>query len=207
MTNDEWDSICLLLDKGFKWREPFAEVQAGVYRTLLEGHSADEVLTVIRALVARGQVFGPTPGEIVAEMRSDPSAPTFIEAYALIYGRRGILRARPNVTTFADEGERGRAYRAAQRARAATMHPLVADFCERYGYDRLELLEVNDPTWGDAKRRELEGAWNTHVERLGERGVRAIAERRGDGLARLDPLSVVRPPVPAPRQVGSGTGA
>jgi hypothetical protein len=205
MTSDEWGAICLLLDKGFKWREPFGKAQSSAYRMLLEGYSAEQLMTVIRALVARGQVFGPTPGEIVAEIRCDPSRPTFVEAYALIYGKGGILRARSAESTFGDEGERGRAYRAAQRARAAGMHPLVASFVDRYGLDRLEVLPLNDPEFGDAKRRELERSWDDHVEAMEGRDVRALASgRRGEGLARLDPLSALDL-TPEARRLGIGS--
>ena len=44
--------------------------------------------------MARGQVFGPTPGEIVSMIRMDPSQPTPEEAYQMIYGPRGVMRAR-----------------------------------------------------------------------------------------------------------------
>lgn len=173
----------------------FAELEA-------RGVSPDRALVAIRS---HDGAFPPSAGELAALARCDPSQPTFVECYALIYGRGGILRARPAESTFADEGERGRAYRAAQRARAATMHPLVGSFVDRYGLDRLELLPLNDPEWGDAKRRDLEAAWDAHVEANEGRLVRAIAERRGDGLARLDPLSSLPGAERFPlRQIGDG---
>lgn len=196
MTDEQWDSIALLLDKGFKWKESFGDAQLTTYRILLDGYDEEQIAGALRILVARGQVFGPTPGEIVSLIRKDAAKPTFIETYRLIYGAGGILRARPQESSFADLGERGRAYRQAQRDRAATMHPLVASFAERYGFDRLEGLELNDPDYGDAKRRELERQWDEHCDAMEGRDLAAIALPRSDrgGLARLDPLSALPKP-------------
>lgn len=192
MTDEQWDAIALLLDKGFKWKEQFGDAQLTTYRILLDGYDEEQIAGALRILVARGQVFGPTPGEIVALIRSDPSAPTFIEAYRLIFGHKGILAAKPAERWFADAGEMGRAHRQAQRARAGEMHPLVASFVERYGYTRLEELELNDPEYGDAKRRELERQWDAHCEATEGRDLAAMALPRGEGgLRRLDPLSAL----------------
>lgn len=79
MTNDEWASIALLLHRGFKWSEAFGAAHDRAYRILLDGYEAEQIAAALNALVARGQVFGPTAGEIVGEIRRDPDAPTFAE--------------------------------------------------------------------------------------------------------------------------------
>jgi len=200
MIDDEWDTLSMLLHKGFKWRQPFDDAQSDVYRVLLDGYEPDQIATALRALVARGQVFGPTPGELVALMNADPSTPTFDEACQLIYGLRGILRARPAGSTWADEGERGRAYLQAARERAATMHPLVGAFVERVGLDRLRMLELEHEDFGERNRKDLEARWDAHCVAMEGRDVALIAAgRRGGGLGRLDPLGALgrRPAVGA----------
>ena len=184
MTADEWNTIALLLDKGFKWREPFGEAHETTYRILLDGYSAEDVASAIRALVARGQVFGPTPGEVVAEIRNDPAAPTFDEAYALIYRPKGILWGKSNAqsTEFAK----------------SRVHPLVGSFALRYGIERLRMLEVDHEDYGDIKRRDLRLAWDQHVEAMEGRDVAALvasSDRRGQ-LGRFDPLTALGSPAP-----------
>jgi hypothetical protein len=192
MTDDEWMTISMLLDKGFKWREPFGVAHATTYRVLLDGYDAEQIAGGLRKLIARGQVFGPTPGELVALINEDPSRPTFIEAYRLIYGKGGILRARPTVSTWPDNAAKERDYDLAARERAAAMHPLVAAFVERYGISRLRLLEVDHDDYGELNRKDLEAHWDRFCEAVQDRRVAAIAApRRGEGLAKLDPLSAL----------------
>lgn len=194
MNADDWDAISILLDKGFKWREPFGEIQAGAYRMLLDGYSSEQVMVAVRALVVDGQVFGPTPGEIVARIRQDPSTPTFEEAYELIYGKGGIVRARPTGNlTFGDQASLLRAYHQARVQRAQQVHPRVGSFVLRYGINRLYELPLHDPVYGDVKRRELEAAWNRHVEAMDGREVAAIAagDRSRGALRLLDPLAAL----------------
>ena len=173
MTDEQWDAIALLLDKGFKWREPFGGAQLTAYRLLLDGYDEEQIAGALRTLVARGQVFGPTPGELVEVMRHDPSRPTFTEAYRLIYGRGGLLWTRG--------------------VRIDDVHPLLQSFVGRYGLDRLRLLEVDHDDYGDLKRRELESQWDAHCEAMEGRDVAALALSRSDrgSLGRLDPLAAL----------------
>lgn len=177
MTPDEWESIALLLDKGFKWREPFGVAQSTTYRVLLDGHAAEQIAGALRVLVGRGQVFGPTPGEIVSLIRSDPSKPTFEEAYQLIYGPRGILWGRSN-------GQ------AAEFARSS-MHPLVGSFAVRYGIERLRLLEVDHEDYGPLRRKELQAAWDRHAEATEGRNLASLMSPRRGELGLLDPLAAI----------------
>jgi hypothetical protein len=159
------------------------------------GLDAIQVLTAIRTWPS-GSDFPPSAPNLAAAAIHDPSRPTFDEAFALIYGRGGVLRARPADSTFADAAERDRAYLQAARQRAAQLHPLIGPFVERFGIDRLRALEVDHDEYGDLKRRELRQHWEQFVEATEHRRVAAIASpRREEGLARLDPLAAlgVRP--------------
>lgn len=208
MNRDEWDSISILLDKGFKWREPFGEVQAAAYNTLLAGHSANEIMGAVRKLVANGQVFGPTPGEIVASIHEDVSVPTFPEFQTMIYGPGGVITAgkrgvndlrrsqmAETGSSWIDQGDQKRALDHAAQAHADRLHQLVGSFVARYGLARLRNLELDDPEYGMLRRKDLEREWGEHVEISGHRDAAHIAsgDRRGE-LGRFDPLEYLRQP-------------
>lgn len=190
MTDEQWDTFAMLLDKGFKWREQFGPAHEFTYRTLLDGYDPEQVATALRALIARGQVFGPTPGEIVAEIRLDPSVPTFEEAFRLIYGRGGVLAALPPYT---GPGSRTpEKVMEARRLRLAEVHPLVQSFVQRFGMDRLWRLEVNHDEYGDRKRKDLLEAWERHCVACEGRDVAVLASgARRERLGRLDPLAAI----------------
>lgn len=162
------------------------------------GLTPERALAAIRSCPAE-QRFPPSAAELLGLARHDPSTPTFVEAYRLIYGTRGVLRARPRETSWPDEGERGRAYRQAAYDRAAEMHPLVASFVVRYGVNRLRMLEVDHPDYGDLKRKDLEAAWMAHCEAMDGRDLAAIAQppRSGEGLRQFDPLAALGAKPPA----------
>lgn len=192
MTTEEWNAIELLLDKGFKWREPFGEVQSSVYRTLLDGHSCDLIVDVIRALVARGQVFGPTPGEIVALIRLDPSLPTWAEAYQLLYGRGGVMKAHPKYPPGGWTGsELEEARDRVQLERADALHPMLGAFVRGYGLARLRMLEVDDPAFGELERKRLGEHWARFVVANEGREVASLVAGRRGSLARFDPAEAL----------------
>lgn len=212
MNPDEWDAISILLDKGFKWREPFGEVQAAAYHTLLSGHSTSEIMGAVRKLVANGQVFGPTPGEIVSAIHQDVSVPTFPEFEAMVYGPEGVMKTAKRAVTARkrqngihagtgpqiglDEAER--VFVDAGQARSDELHPVLGSFVARVGVRRLRDLELDDPDYGPIRRRDLEREWDEHVEVSGHRDAAHIAsgDRRGE-LGRFDPVSYLRSPAPA----------
>lgn len=204
MTDDEWATFAMLLDKGFKWREQFGPAHEFTYRTLLDGYSGEQISGALRALTARGQKFGPTPGEIIAEIRSDPSRPTFDEMLTLT---QTALRAwnRPLTGDYSNEAQMLAAREASVLERASEMHPLVGAFIARHGIRRLqdEIGEL-DGEYGAVRRNELEAAWSAHLEACEGRDVAALVTGRRDGLRALDPLSALglRRPV---AQIGSGT--
>jgi hypothetical protein len=190
VTDDEWNGLSLLLAKGFKWKVPFGNAaDERAYRILLDGIEPEQIAGVLRSFVARGQVFGPTPGEIVAELRSDPSAPTFEEAYRLIYGPGGVLRARP---AYAGAGSiTATSLDRAAYDRATELHPLVSQFVHRCGLARLRALEV-DGEYGELVRKDLKRAYEDLTAALDGREVAAIASgRRGAGLTALDPMAAL----------------
>ena len=170
MTPDEFDAISILLDKGFKWREPFGEVQASAYRMLLSDYDADQVMTAIRVLVARGQVFGPTPGELVAVIRQDPDRPTFEEAYKGLYGPGGVFGIKRS---------------------SVTVSPWVTAFADYAGKDWIRLLPVEDPDTGKWARRELEQAYDRFLLATENRAVAELAGGRRRQLGRFDPLAAL----------------
>lgn len=156
-----------------------AELQA-------RGLSAEGVLIAIRTWPA-GTDFPPSAPNLAAAARRDPNAPTFAEMLELVYGRGGVLRARPAQRVFAGEAERERAWRAAALERAALMHPLVTGFVASQGVARLRMLPLDDPDYGPIRRKELAAEWAEFVERNEGREVAAlVAGRRGE-MGAFDP--------------------
>lgn len=168
-------------------------IAAYVEEVLARGISPDQALHAIRGCPA-DQAFPPSAPELAGLARQTEAgpAPTFDEALTLIYGKGGILRARPEQRTFDTVAEQARAVNGARVARARQLHPLVGSFAVRYGLERLHLLPINDPDYGGVRRRELERAWTQHVEAMQGRELAAIAigePRRG--LTKFDPLAAL----------------
>lgn len=170
--NEKWDAIGLLLENG--WPGEFDDAAQGAYRALLHGYDPEQVAVALRVLVRRGNRFRPSAAEIAAEIDADPGRPTWSEAYRLMFGQRGLLTIRPG---------------AACLRRAEDKHPLLAAFVRQEGYERLRMLPVHDPDWGEKVRRDLEASWDA----LGARA----DHRRSRGLE-LD--AVVRPRQLGPRR-------
>lgn len=194
--DESWAAFTALLRRGFASRDEFTAADERVYRLLLDGVEPPAATRALQELVLTGQALLPKPGEIVARARADRSVPTFEEAFRLIFGPGGVLRARPTVRRWADETERRRLFRDAAFARAAAMHPLIGSFVERQGIDRLREMPVDDTDpdkqRGVWARKELREAWDRHLEATDAREVTAIAsgDRRA-GLRRLDPLTAI----------------
>lgn len=191
ITPDEWESIALLIEEG--WPGEFTDASAAAWRVFLDDYDAERVLTALKVLVARGGRFRPSVAEVAAEINVDRCVPTFIEAYQLIYGARGVLAARPKQSWWDTPAQRERSYEDAARERAAEMHPLIGRFIDRYGVNRLRMLELDDPEFGALRRRELQADYEQLTEALEGRRLEAIAApRRNGGLARIgDPLEAL----------------
>lgn len=156
------------------------------------GLDPDTALRAIRTWPA-GSDFPPSAPNLAAAARRDVAAPTSDEIFQLIFGRRGILRARPPYTGFVT----AETIEEARLARAAEMHPLVAGFVRVQGLRRLSLLEVDDPEYGELRRKELAEAWARFVEahegREAEEMAALGAGETRSGLRRLDPLEALAP--------------
>lgn len=203
-----WAMFFDLLDSG--WPGDLDPDQAPAYRVLLEGTDPDRIVQGVRRLLHQGQRFRPSAAEILAAGRKDPSRPTFVEAYRLIFGPRGVLQARPAVRRYSDAGERARIYNEAALERAADMHPLIGAFIHAQGLDRLRDLDLQDPEYGPLRRKELEGEWDALVARIDDREIALDALPAGDArrgqLRALDPLAALeRPTAPPQRQLDPGT--
>jgi hypothetical protein len=124
----------------------------------------------LRLLVQAGQVFTPTPGELVAACRrvSQPAAAGWLEAWPVI--RRALMKR--------------------NRAEAVEGLPEPArSFVLVYGPDRLAREEVEDPDHGVHVMRRLRVAYDEFAEDY-EDGARVALARGGSssGPRRLDPL-------------------
>jgi hypothetical protein len=200
---EQWAMFFDLLDNG--WPGDLDPSAAAAYQVLLDGMPPDEVVEALRRLLHQGARFRPSAAEILGARRRDASRPTFEEAYVMIFGPRGVLRARPAVRRYDDEAERRRVHDEAARQRAASMHPLVAAFVERQGLDRLRHLPVDAPGSADGPgeghwaRKELRDAWDRHVDAFDGREVAVLASGGRLGLRQLDPLAALGAAgIPAP---------
>lgn len=164
----EWETLCLLIEEG--WPGEFDDAAAKAWRVFLDDYEPEEVLVALKALVARGGRFRPSVAEVVAQIRQDPSRPTFEEAFQQLYGPGGIFG-------FTRSG--------------VVISPWVLKFADRYGRDRLRLLAVDDPDEGKWARKELAEAWDRFLEATEGRDIAQIATRSTRGLKRVDALAVI----------------
>lgn len=190
---DEWASLCLIIEEG--WPGEFTDAAEQAWRLLLDDYDAGQVLAAVKGLVARGGAFRPSVAEVVAEIRRDPSRPTFEEMCWLVFGPGGILKARPAPGgRYDNEAHMLKARDDAALDRAREFHPLVSSFVERFGVARLRTLDLEDPEYGELRRRDLREAWDRHREAMEGREVTALVAGRRDGLRALDPLAAVGAP-------------
>lgn len=140
----------------------------------------------IAAVRTFATAFPPAAGEVAAA--GTPPPPAFTEAFAAIYGRRGALKLATYVGFPPDRINDGRVI-----ARANETHPLIGGFVGRYGIRRLQLLEVDHPDYGAARRRELNREWDQYVAANAGRDRAALAAGapRAGGLSRLDPARML----------------
>lgn len=197
-TDETWAKFFDLLDNG--WPGDLDPDATDAYQVLLDGTDPAMIVEALRRLLHRGARFRPSAAEILAAAREDPSKPTADEALELIFGRGGVLAARPKRRVgiiLADEREQ--LLEEARRDRLAAMHPLVAAFVERQGgLRRLARLNLDGPDADgidrtELRRRELAMAWNEHVEAFDGREVAALASPRSTAgqLTRFDPLAAL----------------
>lgn len=204
MTRDEWTIIAGLIDEW--WPAKFDEGASAAWFVALDGYDAEQVTAALKGLLARGGTFRPSVAELVAQIRRDPSTPTFDEALVLV---KRALRAwnLPCTGSYGSEAEMLRVRKRNVLDLASGMHPLVAAFVDRYGVERLlkDVGEIGDDVWGGARRAQLRESWDEHCDALEGREIHALTAPRRGGMARLDPLAALGS-MP-PRQINSGTGA
>jgi hypothetical protein len=188
----DWDLLFDLLDSG--WPGELTEGAAAAYRTLLDGVPSDTIIAGIRRLLHAGARFRPTAAEILGEARRDPSRPTFDEALALLFRRRGVLDVRVRGTVDSNPNHRVE-LRDKVNERLAEMHPLVAGFVRRIGLDRLRSMNIDDPVDGHWRRKELREAWQDYIDASDNREVATLAIGGGSHqLRQLDPLAALSLP-------------
>lgn len=207
-TDDQWAAFASILQRGFAAKEPFTPADSSVYRLLLADVEPERAIEALKAIAAEGQEFRPKPGRIIERLRRDPSKPTFDEVLRLIYGPRGVLSAR-SAGPWKDQAGREAAHDRARLERARKFHPLLGSFVVRQTLDRLRTIPIDDPEYGELRRRDLRDAWDAHVEAFDGREVAAIAaggEIR-QGLRALDPLVALEGISRPPRELGTGEAA
>lgn len=193
-TEMEWDAFAALLERG--WPGEFSEADGDAYRVLLAGVAPPLAVEALQVLVLRGGTFRPSAAEIVGQATADPGKPTFEEAYRLIFGARGVLKARPAVATWSTERERQKLLDQAALQRADELHPYVGAFVRTLGAGHLRMLPVDDEDYGPMRRRELREAWERFIVAADERirtgrALEGLGRARQIGPRRLDPLGVL----------------
>jgi hypothetical protein len=173
-------------------------IAAFVEELLADGLTAEQALVALRSYRPEpGKDFPPSVPAVVALARTDPSQPTPEEAYQMIYGKGGVMRARLKPgASFPSEAAMLGARDEVRLERAQEIHPLLGAFVERFGVHRLAMLEVDDPEYGEVRRKDVREAWARHCEAFAGREVAAIASGRRSGLGKLDPLSALGVPRP-----------
>jgi hypothetical protein len=190
MTDRDWAAICALI--GGWWPQPFGADEATSWRVALDGYEPAAVIAALHVALADGGEYRSLP-RVIRALVDDPSRPTADEALAAIYGRGGVLRARPPYPPGGWTGDEfERAQSACTLARADEIHPLVGAFVRARGLHTLRRLPVDDPEWGWRHRQQLADDWARHCATMAGRDLAAITAPRGTrGLARFDPAAAI----------------
>lgn len=195
MTAEQYAELVELLRHW--WDGEFTDEAAGAWWIELSEFSYDEVLVALRHWLYAGRPWRPKLGELLALLVRDHSEPTWPEAFEMIFGRNAVLRARPPRLpagqTYASEGARQAALRAAILERAALAHPMLGAFLGQ-NLEQLRAANVHDPDYGPVERHRLGEQWHEFV--AANRGrdqaeLAAGAQRSGLGMHRFDPLKAL----------------
>ena len=187
MTIDEWSRLHAL--RASLWGEHRAPVPSlDILRMSLPvvaGIDFEAAARWLAEAATDGDAFVPSAADLAAAFKTsdDQLMPTFDEAFELVFGQRSrVLRG-----DFAGVPE------------------VVASWASRAGLDRLRVLPVFDPQYGELRRADLRRSWEAHVEAWRERRLAVRALPSGDrpaGLKRLDPLAALG--LDGQRQLGAG---
>lgn len=198
---DEWKHVLVLLRTWFVSRpEDWTSDMLTGYAVGFADFAPGQVGTALRRLRdAPGKTFLPRVSEIADAVHTDRDDPSFAEAYELLFGQGGAVRARPTAgQRFADSSDRDRATDVAILQRAVAQHELLGAFVAAVTPRRLRLLPVDDPDYGELERRRLNEEWNDFVERADARRreglpllTASLAARRELGPGKPDYLAAI----------------
>jgi hypothetical protein len=166
-SDEQWATFCALMSEW--WPGEFGEGARGAWRIALDSVMPAEAFAAGKRLLLTGQRFRPSAAEFLFAVRQDPGKPTFDEALKMM--TQAVVHNSEERYVLESIG-----------------HPFVAAFLERYGVRRFGTLPLYDPEWGPKHHRDLEAAWDRHVEAFDGREIAAIAAGSGD-LRQLDPLA------------------
>jgi hypothetical protein len=141
------------------------------------GLTPDAAFEAILAWDGGDQIVPPSASQLAAVAVRDPDRPTADEMLEQVYGPGGLFG-------FKRSG--------------VTISPWVTAFAERYGRDRLRLLEVDGDN-GNLVRNDLKQSYEQFVEANEHREAAAlrVGARRGE-FARFDPLHALTEGGPGP---------
>lgn len=183
MTNEEWDTVALLLSKG--WKGEFGPGEDRAYRLLLESYSGQQVVAALRQLAATGHHAVPSVSEIVQMVERDPERlTTFEEMFDALYGSGRVLAARSKPGAFEDYGAMLQSQDRAASDAAWNLDPLLGKFVDTYGVRNLKLLEVRHDEHAGLVRKDLREAWERFVQTNAHRDAAALAAGRRRSLER-----------------------
>lgn len=196
MTDDEWNVIEGLLKNA--WPGQWTDGTGPSYRLLVGDYPAAAVLESLRVLTRRAARFRPSAGEIVSEMHVDAAQPTWDEVYDAIYGSGRLMKVRLPYTgpvEYANRGELEAVRDALILEHARAFHPMITAFVEVVTPARLRTLELEDPQYGELRRRELRERWQEFAVTASERMVRGLplvtGGRTAGELKRVDPKGLL----------------
>jgi hypothetical protein len=171
MSRDEWATIAARMEAYWPG-SPFSQTVQSLWFERLAAYDGRQVAVAIDVVMAEGSAFLPSLGQLLKAISLDPSVPTSADAVQLVE----------------------RCSRDTDRPLPSDLHPLVVSFIERQGRKRLGQVPLGDPDWGEKHRRDLERAWEAHVEAFEGREVAARAAGAGGDLKHLDPLAALARP-------------
>jgi len=166
-SDEQWDKLSSLLEHGFKGE--WHPIKARAWRVVLDELDPELVGQALSRLIANGQIWLPTLGEIVKAATDDPSWPSWPDVQVILFGRRGVLWAEPERqpvpgTRAAFESVTETARDRAVLEAAERQHPSVAAFVQAIGPRRLRELRVDDPDWGQKRLDDLKAQWEEHAD-------------------------------------------
>jgi len=170
--------------------------KAKYYAPFLDGHEPDAVVAALQSLADGGQTFLPAVGEIIGAIHHDHAAPSWAEAFELIYGRDGCLRGPRRATVELAGGEQARDD--AIVARAEDKHPVLGAFVAAQTPKRLRMLRIDHEEYGELERRRLGEEWAEFADRADRRRreglpllTPALAQRTQLGPRRMNPAALL----------------